>query len=994
MLKRIVKILIYLILSLLLLILILAIVAAFSENKIARLAIDQVERTTDIPIEVEKIEFSLIRNFPLATIECNQLTVFTPDNAKAFANDTLFYTNKLFVSVDVKPLLHGFFDIRKVEFDQSKVFYEVDTSGYSNLDFLNDTTQVTEFDTSANTISIDLRDLKITDMTCIYNDLKQNATANLKLQSVNISGRANDTNYAGAGEMKAVLSGLKYPGTNAHLMQKMTMEFKGAFKNDSLKVDRATLDIDNDARFNASGKVALADTLWASLLVQAEKLDLGQLSKYVPDILFEKYGIKKASGILVADASIEGKLSSSELPAVDAAFRFSDGRIKYLDYPEIHIISMQGEVNNGKKRTLADTNLKFQNLKFSTDSSRFTLSGAVKNLDNPEFSLYSNVDISLKEAARFIPDSLVQNLSGRVQAELSTKGVMPDSITDTYIQTMMNNSQFVVNLQNIEAEKDSTMHVSGLNGTIEYKPNNIRLSGISGTADVPMIHINRFAVDASITGNPLNMDSLSISFENLEAELDSSKFQISGNVRNLSKPEYSVKGEINLDLAEISQFIPDSLVNSVSGKVHSRFQSAATLNLDSISDQAMRVAMEKSSFDLDLQNITVTSNDSMMNVKNVNGTLNYQNDTFNIKNLSVNYMGMKAQMNKVLVTNAYAGALQNKAVQIDVKGNFYADKVDYDRLAVFMEEPAQASSEEISAEPSKYTYKINGVASLDELKYEKAVFRNVKTKFLVKENYYVIDSMTMNAFDGYATTSAKVEMQDSAQMVVWFKTNMHNMDVTQLVDAFGEYMDYDDIQKNNVQGTLSSVMDGKIVMKDFEPDYDEMLLKGDISLENGALFNVKPVMEVEQISGVGIKNLDSLYFSTLNSSLFLFRNNLYIPRTEIRSSSFDAMFLGMYSFGEDYAYHIRMFLGEVLSSKSKANLRKQAQAGGFDDEDEKDVTKGRTSIYVVSKSENGKEKAGFDNKHDRANMVARVNLQQQMVNLNFHPKLVTYNTED
>ena len=988
------KIVLYFILSLLFLIIVLAVVAAFSENKIASLAIDQVERTTDIPIEVEKIEFSLIRNFPMATIQCNQLTVLAPENAKEFANDTLFYTSKLFVTVDVKPLLHGFFDIRKVEFDQSKVFYKVDTSGYSNLDFLTDTTQVTEFDTSANTISIDLRDLKITNMTCVYNDEKQNASANLKLQSVNISGRANNTSYAGSGEIKAILSGLKYPGTNAHLMQEMTVDFNGAFTNDSLKIDRATINIDNDARFNASGKVALADTLWGNLLVQAEKLDLGQLSKYVPDSLFEEYGIKKVSGILVADASIEGQLGGSDLPSVDAAFRFTDGRIKYLDYPELRNISVQGDGNNGKKRTLADTNLKLQNLRFRTDSSSFTFSGTVKNLNRPEFSLRSNVDINLIEAARFIPDSLVQNLSGRVQAEFSTKGIVPDSITDAYIQTMMNNSLLVLNLQNIAAEKDSTMRISQLNGTIDYMPESIKLTGISGTADVPMIHINRFAFDGNVTGNPLNMDSLAISFENLKAELNSSKFQISGNVRNLSKPEYSVKGEIDLNLAEISKFIPDSLVNSISGKVHSHFQSAATLNLDSISDQAMSIAMEKSSFDLDMQNITVTSSDSMMNAENVNGALNYQNDSFNIKDFSVNYMGMKAQMNKVLVTNAYAGAIQNHAVQINVTGNFYVDKVDYDRLAVFMEEPAKTSSVEVSTEPAKYTYKINGVASLDELKYEKAVFRNIKTKFLVKENYYVIDSMTMNAFDGNATTSAKIEMQDSAQMTVWFKTDMHNMDVTQLVDAFGKYMDYDDIQKNNVQGTLSSVMDGKIVMKDFEPDFNEMSLKGELTLENGALFNVKPVMEVEQISGVGIKNLDSLYFSTLNSSLFLFRNNLYIPRTEIRTSSFDAMFLGMYSFGEDYAYHIRMFLGEVLSSKSKANLRKQAQAGGFDDEDEKDVTKGRTSIYVVSKSENGKEKAGFDNKHDRANMVARVNLQKQLLDLRFHPTLVSYNTEE
>ncbi len=151
-------------------------------------------------------------------------------------------------------------------------------------------------------------------------------------------------------------------------------------------------------------------------------------------------------------------------------------------------------------------------------------------------------------------------------------------------------------------------------------------------------------------------------------------------------------------------------------------------------------------------------------------------------------------------------------------------------------------------------------------------------------------------------------------------------------------------------------------------------------------------MEVEKIPGVGLKNMDSLYFSTLNSSIFLFNNKLYIPRTQIRSTSFDAMFLGMYSFGGDYAYHIRMFLGEVLSSKSKANLRKQMQEGGFTEEDENDITKGRTSILFQNRKME-KKRLVSTRKKISSNMVAKVNLQKQMVDMRFNPQLIKYETD-
>jgi hypothetical protein len=292
-----------------------------------------------------------------------------------------------------------------------------------------------------------------------------------------------------------------------------------------------------------------------------------------------------------------------------------------------------------------------------------------------------------------------------------------------------------------------------------------------------------------------------------------------------------------------------------------------------------------------------------------------------------------------------------------------------------------------------FTYKANGKFKAKSFKYGHAVFHNVDAKFLAKENYYVADDVKMDAFKGKGVSSVKVKMFPDDRMVLWFKTDIQKMDVSEMMKGFEQYI-YDlGYAEENVRGRLTSKMDGEIVLHNYEPVYDSLLLKGDLLLENGALINVKPVMEVEKIPGVGLKNMDRLFFNTLKSNIFLFRNKMYIPKTEIQSSSFDAMFLGMYSFGEDYAYHIRMFLAEVLSSKSKANIRKMTKDSGFAEEDESEITKGRTPLYLVSKSENGKEKAWFDNKRDRRNMEAKVNLQEQMVNMRFHPKLVKYSTK-
>ncbi len=442
--------------------------------------------------------------------------------------------------------------------------------------------------------------------------------------------------------------------------------------------------------------------------------------------------------------------------------------------------------------------------------------------------------------------------------------------------------------------------------------------------------------------------------------------------------------------------LPDSRVEELTGTVTASIHSAAKIKLDSLASQLNDVLFNRSNFSLAFRNITVGMPDSLTCVQNLSGNVKYNADILHVAQINGNYLGLHFGAKETTVSGIYTAAIQNKPKELIVHGDFHVDSLDYALVESLM---PNDSDHVPSAQPGldsytiNFSYKVNGKFYADQLKYGDNLFSNVDTKFLVREDYYVLDSLNMEAYNGKALASLKIEMKPEGKMDMFFKAGVDRMDVSQMADGLREYIPMDDFTSEHVQGMISTRMDGKIVLdKNFDPVYNSLMLKGDLTIEKGALLSVKPVMEIEKIPGVGLKNMDDLHFSTLSSSIFLFENDLYIPKTEIRSTSFDAMFLGMYSFEGDYAYHIRLFLGEVLSSKSKSHLRKQTQDNGFEEESD-DLMKGRTSIYLVSKSENEKEKAGFDNKKDRTNMVAKVNLQEQMVNMRFHPALVKYDTE-
>ena len=301
--KRVGKVIFYIFLTFFLLIVVLILVAAFAENKIAKIAVEQVGKTTNIPVQVDKIEFSLVHNFPFATIQCNNILVSSPSANFVGKQDTLAFAGRLYVSVEAKPLLKSIFKIRKIEIENAEFFYKVDSTGKSNLDFLADTTQQEVVDTSANAIFLNVKEFNVKHTVCYYQDKKIKASAEMLIEQLDLSGLINKNQYIGEAEGKAYLSNCSFDSTNLYLMKQAALDFKAKYEAGMLTINRADVNIDNEVKLAINGTINPGDSLSTNMTIKAEKLDLGGISKYVPEIIFQKYGIRKFSGLLDADAT-------------------------------------------------------------------------------------------------------------------------------------------------------------------------------------------------------------------------------------------------------------------------------------------------------------------------------------------------------------------------------------------------------------------------------------------------------------------------------------------------------------------------------------------------------------------------------------------------------------------------------------------------------------------------------------------------------------------
>jgi hypothetical protein len=131
--------------------------------------------------------------------------------------------------------------------------------------------------------------------------------------------------------------------------------------------------------------------------------------------------------------------------------------------------------------------------------------------------------------------------------------------------------------------------------------------------------------------------------------------------------------------------------------------------------------------------------------------------------------------------------------------------------------------------------------------------------------------------------------------------------------------------------------------------------EGKYHLVNGALINFDPVKQLS--SFIELSELKNISFEQLDNDFFIRNNFLYVPQMEINSSAADLSVNGKHSFDNDYEYHVKILLSEILSKKIKKNKSNVTEFGVVEDDG-----LGRTSLLLKIIGKGEVAKVGYDMK--------------------------------
>lgn len=805
-----------------------------------------------------------------------------------------------------------------------------------------------------------------------------------------------------------------FKDTNLAPAESITVNLDLDYKDENINIKKLSIHSDG-IDLGVEGTINLSDTLSINANLESLILDLNILKKYIPVQHFEKYGIIDIGGIMDISAKIVGKYADSTLiPVVDANVNFRNIMILTVDYPKIETINLTTYITTGEKSDWSEASINISNIEIISPNSNVKLEGTIVGIENPQYNFSSTLDINLLEFKNLIPDSLVQNLEGKIIASISTSGILPEKITNNFVDYVLDRSTISLSIREVSALLSDSLKVDDFSIDINYSPQEsgakkIQIDKLNLRSEALNINLQNSSLSAIISGTVSDPLKMSAKFKSFNIQSGNNRITGSGEIKNFETPEFDINANIVLNLEELMCYAPDSLIKYMSGSVNASIKSHGNIHADSWDAQLFPILFNNSSFNLTFNNITLAFPDSIMNVDSISGQLGMKNDILTIDNFSAIYNGLKFEMDSSIVQNIYKAVLLNQTEELYVNahikfGDIFLDdfnylmaltatKTDIDTIPTLEKSSIDTT---ITVDPRNWTYLIHGSVSINSLIIDSMALEgfninrlhinDLSTLFKLTDSSYIVDQFKFKVFEGEMNNSLHYKVREDGSQSFSMHNIIHNINIRTLLRDMDNFGMDSLITFENISGLFSTDLNTFVPIDD-SILIDKMMVSGEITLEKGGVYNFPPAQQISNFTS--IKELDNIQFKTLRSNIFMFKNILYVPRTNIVSNAVDIAAFGMQSLAGNSEYHLEVHLSNILFGKSKRRNKKQDKSGEEIDEESLKKSSHKVRYTVIE----GKSKVGRDTKDARNDMMNKIRVQKKMLDFIFFPKNIHYNTE-
>ena len=375
--------------------------------------------------DFEKLDISLLRNFPQASVSLHN---FWLKGVDVFENDTLVYAGEVTAAVNVSALFNGEYEVSKIIIDNTRVKAIALADGRVNWDVMKPSDKVeeeqVEEESEPFSFKVALKKLSISDFSAIYDDRKAGMYASVQHLDASCAGDLGSDNTTL--KLKASTPSVTFRMGGVPMLSRAKVTADMDVDAD-LKNMRFTLS-DNEIGLNAiragiDGWVALdGDAIDMDLALRTNDIGFKEILSLIPAIYMKDFADLRTDGVAALRAKAKGRYVGEQMPAFDVSLEVKDAMFRYPALPAgVDAINIAARVQN-PGGSLDKTSVSVNPFDFTLAGNPFSLTADVKTpLSDPDFSATANGTLDLGKVKDVYPLEGI-TLNGVVGANVKVAG--------------------------------------------------------------------------------------------------------------------------------------------------------------------------------------------------------------------------------------------------------------------------------------------------------------------------------------------------------------------------------------------------------------------------------------------------------------------------------------------------------------------------------------------------------------------------------------------
>ncbi|MCK5823236.1 MAG: hypothetical protein KAG95_04475 [Bacteroidales bacterium] len=692
--------------------------AYFFEDEVNQLFVKQIDKHLTTKIDIKKIHFSVLKNFPNASVEFSEVVAFSTQrlNKKDFKNrtaDTLFVAENFLFEFNIVDIINKKFNIHKIHIKNGEIFLAVDNKGNDNYHFFKSNK------TNNESFNLKLKQIRLSNIKFIYKNLLTQTQFQAQTNKLSLQGNFSSDNYRlftkGNFKLEKIIFGnVNYINTN-----EASLSLDIEVENNVFRVLTGRLSV-SDLLFGISGDINIGEKNDININIKGKELSIESLISILP----QKYSfIKKeyaGTGKVFFDTKIKGQISKFQPPHIETHFGVENATILNKKTKiKINKINAKGLFSTGNLNKPQSSYLKIFEYSAALNESSFSGALSFKNFNFPDLHIKINTDCNLEELQSFLKFKTIKSISGSLKAKID----------------------FYDRIKNIEKYSFENFKNSLTGGTISLKNTKVQLT----ESDYFFSDVNS---NMNFNGNDVNVEQMAFKTRN-------NSFEFKGQINNL-----------------ISYLFEENHTLFIKGSVYS-----PRIVIDSLLEIETKNEQDKIKFPKDLEfKINIKAKEFLWDKfisKNLSGVLNYQNKSLFFNSLLFDSMKGNCSANGVFAQKSNGNFVLTTMADIDnidirklffSFSNFGQDFLKYNHLKGlctaninllsewennfdFISKTLYVTSsltikngELVSFEPAK---ELSSFAKIEELKHIK--FSTLTNDIMIKNEKVFIPEMEVNS---------------------------------------------------------------------------------------------------------------------------------------------------------------------------------------------------------------------------------------------------------